>query len=113
MTSEEATTEPWVTSGEFLTEPSEEVYTEPWVMFGGHNYKSLEWNEMVETFVVGQVMMASNFSLSDNMKFGEGQIILFHWIVHQLHLALLTDGGKADEEEQEQDVHVTHPPICH
>ena len=99
MTSEEVTADTWVTNGEFLSEPSEEVFTEPWVMFGGYIYKSLEWNEMVETFVVGQVMMASNFSLSDNTKFGEGRIIsiitysiLFHWIVHQLHLTL-TDGG--------------------
>ena len=100
MTSEEVTADTSVTNGEFLSEPSEEVSTEPWVMFGGYIYKSLEWNEMVETFVVGQVMMASNFSLSDNTKFGEGRIIsiitysiLFHWIVHQLHLTLLADGG--------------------
>ena len=68
MTSEEVTNEP-------CDEVISELTTEPWVMFGGHIYKSLEWNEMVETFVVGQLMMASNFSLFDNMKFGEGQII--------------------------------------
>ena len=54
---------------------SVEVTTEPWVMFGGQSSRFLAGIQHLTFISVGKLMVASNFSLPDNMKFGEAQII--------------------------------------
>ena len=77
VTNLEITTEPWMTSGAASTEPwmtSGEASTEPWVRFGGQTYIKAR-KEKYKTLCLGQVMVAANFTLPDDMKFGEGQVI--------------------------------------
>ena len=68
----------------------------------------------------GEVMLESNFTLPDDMKFGEAQIIAItsYFIMFIVGLVLNTIslyhvvGGDVDEEEQEQDDPPSYPLAC-